>query len=61
MNDIHSNLDGIKNAIQQLDIQASESNIRIIMAIINTIGIVKEQADQLEHSKEKTSDEKIET
>lgn len=57
MNDIYSNLDGIKNAIQQLDIQATESNIKIIMAIINTTGIIKEQVENLICSDDKKTED----
>ena len=44
MGQIYEHLDGIDNAIQSLSIQATDANVTIIKAILNTIKTIKNEA-----------------
>lgn len=44
MGQIYEYLDGIDNAIQSLSIKATDDNVTIIKAILNTIKMIKNEA-----------------
>ena len=44
MGQIYEYLDGIDNAVQSLHIQATDDNVTIIMATLNTIKLIKNEA-----------------
>lgn len=57
MGQIYEHLDGIDNAIQSLSIQATDSNVTIIKAILNTIKTIKNEAAAMDKRIEELENE----
>lgn len=48
MEQIYDCLDGIENVVQQLNIKSTESNIKCIQALINTVRLVRTDLQKVE-------------
>lgn len=57
MGQIYEHLDGIDNAIQSLSIQATDTNVSIVKAVLNTIKTIKNEAAAMDKRIEELENE----
>ena len=57
MGQIYEYLDGIDNAVQSLHIQATDDNVTIIRATLNTIKLIKNEAAAMDKRIEELENE----